>query len=76
MDDTLLIRVLARLVQVRVQLGDKCYEDAVHGALTAIARSAIREAERRAGLPEPYGVNVIPLGSRRLEHGAETDRPS
>ncbi|WP_108462400.1 hypothetical protein [Devosia naphthalenivorans] len=63
MDELLLVRVLTRLVQVRLELGDKCYEDAAAGALVAIGRSAMRAAEMEAGLAEVHDDNVIPFQS-------------
>ena len=73
MDDTLLIRVLARLVQVRLELGDKCYEDAVSGALVAIGRSAMRAAEVEAAKAAPQGANVVPFPSCGPDHRVGDD---
>lgn len=76
MDDTLLIRVLARLAQVRVQLGDRCYEDAAHGALVAIGRSAMRAADTKACLSNPCNGNVVRLRSHRSSAEMDDDERS
>lgn len=60
MDEVLLVRVLTRLVRVHAELGDGCFEEATKNALLAIARTAHREAERRAAtLAAEHGPNVL-----------------
>ena len=69
--DELLVRVLVNLVRVHEELGEQSFENAVHRALVAIARTVQVEAERRAGAELPSldsQVVPFPLGaSRRYE---------
>lgn len=70
--DDLLIKVMARLVQVYETLGRRTFEAAVHNALLGIARAAHSEAERRAGTgSQKAGGPVVPfpLGKARKPAG-------
>ncbi|MHA6731237.1 hypothetical protein [Devosia sp. A369] len=70
--DELLIRIITRLVRVHDEMGHRCFEDAAHRALVAIARTVQLDACQKAGLEQPSlgeGVLPFPLPSSRRPSG-------
>lgn len=64
--DDVLIGVMVRLLRVHDELGERCFEEAAHGAMVAIGRAAQLEANRRAGMERPaYGEGILPFPTSR-----------
>ena len=63
-DADLLDDLLARIVRLKVSLGDGAYREAVFRAAVAVAKVALDEAEERARAPAP-GSNVVAFRLRR-----------
>lgn len=66
--DEAMTRLVTRLFVLEVELGQDAYRDAVQGALRAVARAALDQAERQQGLVAPASVGgpivKFPLGKR------------
>lgn len=70
--DELLIRIITRLVRVHDEMGQRCFEDAAHRAIVAIARTVQLEACARAGMKQPElgeGVLPFPVPGSRIDLG-------
>lgn len=69
--DEMMQRLVTRLIVTEVELGPEAYRDAVQGALRAVAKAALDQAERQTGLAPPANVGGpvvrFPLSRRHRE---------